>query len=470
MNDRTDYRLFLDAKAQFDAASGFEPVWMPDFLFDFQAFLVDWHLRMGRSALFGDCGLGKTPMELVWAENVVRKENGAVLDLTPIAVGPQTIEEGAKFGIEVKQARPGRLPAGVYVTNYEKLHLYNPDDFVGVVGDESSILKAFDGVRRKAVTEFLRKMRYRLLATATAAPNDYTELGTHSEALGYLGHMDMLGRFFRNDTGTIATSAFRRGELGKGEAAPKWRFKGHAEGAFWRWVASWARAVRKPSDLGFDDGRFVLPPLEEHEHIIAARTRSEGQLFELPAATLPEQREERRRTLTERCEKVANLVTGTGEPFVAWCHLNPEGDLLERLIPDALQVSGSDSDEAKEEKFLAFARGQARGLITKPIIGGWGLNWQHCAHETFFPSHSFEQYYQCIRRCYRFGQRRKVRADIVATEGERGTLQNLQRKALQSERMFGQLVASMNDAMALDRSSTYHQQQILPAWLSQIAS
>src|SRR5438876_5779671 len=343
------YAEFLDAKAHSGSDSGCSPIWMPDFLFDFQAALTEWAIRRGRAAIFGDCGLGKTPMELVWAENVLRHA-GRVLMLAPLAVSLQILREAEKFGIGVSRSLDGTPGCRITVTNYERLEHFNPSDFAGVVCDESSILKSFDGARRGEITAFMRKVPYRLLATATAAPNDYIELGTSSEALGYLGHMDMLNRFFKNDQNNSATGRMR------GEVI-KWRFKGHAERPFWRWVCSWARAIRRPSDLGFDDEAFVLPPLDETEHLVEARTLAPGMLFALPAATLPEQREERRRTIAERCERVAGLVNGTGHPALVWCHLNDEGDLLQRLIPDAVQVSGSDTDEAKEDRMLAFVDG-----------------------------------------------------------------------------------------------------------------
>ena len=394
----SDYQAFLERKAQLQTRDGFEPLWLPDELFDFQRDLTEWAIMAGRCALLEDCGLGKTLQQLVWAENVVRHTNGRVLILTPLAVAPQTIREGEKFGIEVS-----RHPAAqIHVTNYERLSHYDPADFVGVVCDESSILKSFDGVRRGEITAFMRKMRYRLLCTATAAPNDYTELGTSSEALGHLGHTDMLNRFFKNEQNTIKPMVYRHKgqDFAKLAERAKWRFKGHAEESFWRWVCSWARAVRRPSDLGFEDSDFILPPLEEQEHLVFARSLPAGKLFALPAMGLHEQRGERRRTIKERCEKAAELVDHK-EPAIMWCHLNPEGDLLEKLVPDAVQVSGADHDDAKEEKLLAFVSGQARVLVIKPKIGAWGLNFQHCAHVTMFPSHSFEQYYQGIRRCWR---------------------------------------------------------------------
>lgn len=456
-----DYAAFLAAKSQMGARHGFRPLWMPSFLFDFQAALVEWAIEKGRAAIFADCGLGKTPMQLVWAENVARHTGGRVLILTPLAVAAQTVREGEKFGIEVRRERP--VGAGIVAANYERLHHFDPADYAGVVCDESSILKSFDGVRRAAITAFMRTVPYRLLCTATAAPNDYTELGTSSEALGYLGHMDMLHRFFKMDDQAREWmgGAGRRHITGGGT----WRLKGHAEEPFWRWVCSWARAIRRPSDLDCDDRAFVLPPLEEREHVVTARRLAAGHLFALPAHGLAEQREERRRTIAERCERVAALVSDTGAPALAWCHLNPEGDLLTRLIPGAVQVSGQDTDEEKEAKFLGFIDGSIRVVVTKPRIGAWGLNLQHCAHTVSFPSHSFEQYYQSVRRFWRFGQTRPVVMDLVTTEGERGVMANLQRKQAAADRMFDRLVVHMRQALHIDGGRAFLNPAEVPSWL-----
>ena len=271
-----NYSEFLDTKTHSANEYVVSPLWIPPSAFDFQAALIEWALQKGRSGIFADCGLGKTLIELAWSENVVRKANGRVLNLTPLAVSHQTVTESEKFGIEAHRSYRGELHDGIVIANYERLHLFDPNDFVGIVCDESSILKSFDGKTKAEVTAFARKMPYRLLATATAAPNDYIELGTSSEALGELGHMDMLNRFFKNDQNNSATARLY------GEAI-KWRFKGHAEVPFWRWVTSWARACRRPSDLGFDDNRFILPPLNEREHVVEAKTLAEGMLFALPA-------------------------------------------------------------------------------------------------------------------------------------------------------------------------------------------
>ena len=460
MTDKSvsDYGEFLRQKSQGGADSGFAPVWMPDFLFDFQRELVEWAVRKGRAAIFADCGLGKTPMGLTWASNVARKTGKPVLYLTPLAVASQTVREAEKFGIESRQSKDGAHDGHIIVTNYERLHYFSSSDFGGVVCDESSVLKSFAGERRGEITAFMRQVPYRLLQTATAAPNDYIELGTSSEALGYMGHMDMLNRFFKNDLNNSAQGRMR------GEVI-KWRLKGHAETPFWRWVCSWARAIRRPSDLGFNDDGFLLPPLHEVEHLVEANSLAAGMLFALPAVGLKEQREERRRTVQERCQTVADLVNHTGQPALVWCHLNEEGDVLQSLIPDAVQVAGSDSDDRKEDRLEAFADGRARVLITKPKIGAWGLNYQHCNHVTFFPSHSFEQYYQAVRRCWRFGQKRAVKVDIVTTEGERGVMRNLQRKSDQADAMFSRLVAEMNNALAIERANNMNTQVEVPSWL-----
>lgn len=461
------YQEFLARRAQIGSQDGFAPHFMPDCLFDFQSALVEWALWKGRGALFEDCGLGKTLQQLVWAQNVVEETNRPVLILTPLAVAQQTAREADKFGIEAHVSFEGTVHPGINIANYERLHYFDQSIFGGAVCDESAILKSFDGVRRRDITDFMRKLKYRLLCTATPSPNEYIELGTSSEALGYLGYMDMLSRFFKNAQGN-SIKPFRARDKGRNfhelDEAAKWRFKGHAEGPFWKWVCSWARAIRKPSDFGYDDGQFALPPLVERQHLVDARSNPEGKLFALPAIGLSEQREERRRTVMERCERAAALAT-SGKPAIVWCHLNDEGALLEKLIPDCVQVSGADSEEAKEEKFLAFVDGTARVLVTKEKIGAWGLNFQHCAHSVHFPTHSFEGYYQSIRRCWRFGQQQPVTVDIVATEGEKDVLSNLQRKAAAADRMFENLVAHMNDAASIDRSVKFSVREEIPAWL-----
>ena len=455
----SDYQAFLLAKTQLGGMSGFDPLWQPDFLFDFQQSLVEWSLRNGRDAIFADCGLGKTPMQLVWAENVCRRTDGKVLIAAPLAVSAQTVREAEKFGVDCRRSNDGTVHPRITVTNYERLHYFNPDDFDGVVCDESSAIKAFDGKRRKQVTRFLSKMEYRLLCTATAAPNDFIELGTASEALGVLTQSEMLSRFFKSDD-NARHSLFREGDFWN---VPKWFFKAHARTPFWRWVCSWARALRSPEDLGFDGSRFILPALDMQQHVIKCHNMLSGELFAKVATTLREQRDERKLTMTERCEKVAELVNHNS-PAVVWCQYNEEGDRLEKMIPGAVQVAGCDDDDVKEGRLTDFSEGRIRVLVTKPKIGAWGLNWQHCGHHTFFPSHSYEQFYQAVRRSLRFGRVGPVRVDVVTTEGEAGVTANLNKKQRKADEMFAALVAEMNNTMTVATVNTHVNRMELPAW------
>ncbi len=453
-----DYSSFIRGKSQLRGMHGFDPLWLPDWLFNFQRPLADWSIRRGRAAVFADCGMGKGPMLLVWAENVVQHTNRPVLVAAPIAVGYQLLRESVKFGIEAVRSRDGKFPTGarIVIANYERLHLFNPADFSGMACDESGILKNFDGKTKAVVTEFMRTLPYRLLSTATAAPNDYDELGTSSEALGELGYSDVLARFFRQET--------KKDYLGWGRT--KYRLRGPAVEPFWRWVCSWARSCRKPSDLGFDDGPFVLPPLSINEHRVEARRPADGMLFDLGAATLQDQQEEQRRTIQERCEMAAKLTEGRDRSIV-WCNLNPEGDLLTKLIPNARQVSGSTDEEDREEivKWFTDASESPRVLVSKPKLFGFGLNLQRCAHQTFFPTHSFESWYQAVRRCWRFGQTRPVDVDVITTHGGAAVMESLRRKQEQAEIMFAELVRLMNDSLKIDRGVYGSRKEQLPPWM-----
>lgn len=452
-----DYQTFLVRKSHVGAAHGFEPVFMPGQLFPFQVALVEWAVRRGRAAIFADCGLGKTFMQLAWAENVARHTGGRVLVLTPLAVAFQTVREGEKIGVEVVHRREG-LQAGdrIVVANYERLHHFDPNDFAGVVCDESSILKNFDGQTRQAVTDFMRKRPYRLLCTATAAPNDYIELGTSSEALGELGHADMLSRFFRRE------KAFAKIDNAGGQG---WEMRPHAARDFWRWVVSWARALRSPADLGYPSDLFRLPELTTRAHVVKAAKPRPGWLFDAPAVGLDEQRADLRNTIGERCAMAAELINAHARPAVAWCNLNEEGTRLAKLIRGAVEVSGADSEERKEEVFTGFVNGDIRVLVTKPTIGGFGLNLQHCAHMTFFPSHSYEQYYQAVRRCWRFGQQNPVTVDMITTDGQENVLKNLEHKAQRAGEMFEQLVSLMRNELVITKRGAATRQMEMPAWL-----
>ena len=445
------YEDFIENKRHVGCDHGFDPVFTPDILFPFQRALVEWAVRKGRGMLACDCGLGKTPMQLVYAQNIVEKENKRVLILAPLSVAPQTVREGVKFGVEVAHRRDGLKDGDkIVVTNYERLHHFNQNDFGAVICDESSILKNFDGSTRAAVTDFMRKIPYRLLCTATAAPNDYIELGTSSESLGELERKHMMAQFFVHDGGDTA----------------KWELKGHVkEHLFWRWVCSWARAMRKPSDLGFDDGDFKLPPMNVRKHTVSASVPLDGYLFDLPAVGLQEQRSDLRRTMQERCEMAAQLINAHDKASVAWCNLNAEGDLLTRLIPDAVQICGDDSEEKKEETLMAFADGKIRVLVTKSVICGFGLNWQNCAHTTMFPSHSYEQYYQSVRRFWRFGQKNPVTVDMITTDGQDNVLENLNRKSAAADKMFEQLVGMMWRELNLETKNEYTKKEQAISWL-----
>lgn len=467
------YADFLTTKTQAAAIGGFQPLWIPDWLKPFQRHLTERSILRGRSATLADCGLGKTPMQLVWSENIVRHTNKPVLILAPLAVAQQFAREAAKFDIEASVSTDGKPGKNITIANYERLHKFNADDYSGVSCDEASILKHWSGATQKAVTRFLSKINYRLLSTATAAPNDYPEMGTLSEALGGLTYSEMLATFFRqisdDEKKKRATSDdivhSKRLSWRVIQSIGQYAMKAHAFEPFWQWVASWATACRKPSDLGaFDDTEFVLPPLNRFDHEVTPRTPPPGFLFTIPAFGLNQERAERRRTIDERSELVAEL-TKDSDSAIVWCHLNLEGDRLEKEIPGCVQVKGTQSLEEKEEKILAFIQGQARVMITKPKIAGLGLNLQHCAHVVTFVDHSFEAFYQCVRRCYRFGQTRPVRLDVIATEGEVNVRKSMERKERLSDQMFAKTIEFMNHSQRVDydRSTTSEE---LPAWLA----
>ena len=475
------YAEFLHTRNQLGGNYGFDPVELPGFLFPFQTLLVEWAVRKGKAAIFADCGLGKTAMQLAWADQITRKTNKPVLILTPLAVSRQTVKEAAKFGIDAEQSKDGVLMSKRVVANYERLHYFDPTSFSGVVCDESSILKSYSGQTRKQITRFMSKMKYRLLCTATAAPNDYTELGTSSEALGELNYSEMLKMFFRqlDDKGQkgeqkkqdeaerlIASDPnyFKKLAFRVSQTIGQWRLKHHAVKDFWRWVSSWSMACRKPSDIGFSDEGFDLPGLVERDHVIKTKSLPPGFLFNVPAVGLAGEREERKRTIRDRCDFAAALVDHN-DAAVVWCHANAEGDMLEETIPDAKQISGSMSDEKKIELYDAFESGELRVLVIKPKIGAFGLNWQHCNRIVTFPSHSYEQYYQSVRRCYRFGQPRTVELDVVATEGEVRVLGNMRRKAEKANLMFDSLIAEVKNSQQITLDNSYTNKQELPSWL-----
>lgn len=448
------YDEFIDKKSQMISGDGFEYLFMPDYLFDFQKYITEKAISGGRNAVFADCGLGKTPMQLVWGENIIRKTNKPVLLMAPLSVSHQTIEESEKFKIDCFRSMDGKHTGKkIIVTNYEKLHYFNPDDFSGVICDESSIIKNFNGSRKQSITDFMKKIKYRLLCTATASPNDYTELGTSSEALGHLGYMDMLSMFFTNNENSLHPAFI----------GTQWRLKPYAEKDFWRWLSSWSIACRKPSDLGFKNNDFVLPELKEIDCVIKSPARF-GELFASRSNTLSEQREDCKNTIGKRCEIAAEKLS-TVNSGIAWCNLNAESDLLEKLIPGSKQVRGSDSDEKKDSIFNDFKKGLIRVVVTKPRIAAFGMNWQHCNNMTYFVTHSFEQKYQAIRRCWRFGQKYPVTVYNIITDSQDIVLQNLKRKEKACLEMFESIIDQMNNSLKVKRSIIHDREMEVPVWL-----
>lgn len=425
----TTYAEFIERKNRRDPESGFAPPELSDALYPFQRDLTEWALRRGRAAIFADCGLGKTPIQLEWAQRVYEQADGDVLIVAPLAVSTQTVREGAKFDVPVTACRErADVQSGVNITNYERVERFMDLPWAGIVLDESSILKAFDGKTREALIQWGRRFPYRLCCTATPSPNDYQELGGHAAFLNVLSHKQMLAEFFVND----------------GISAGSWRLKGHAREEYWRWVATWARALRTPSDLGYDDERFVLPPLEVETIAVDADAVSGDRLFAVPVSTLAERRQARRESIPQRVAIAAALVNESAEPWVVWCDLNAESEALSRTIPDAVEVRGSDDPDVKEARLIAFSEGRSRVIVTKPSIAGWGLNWQHCANVLFVGlSDSYEQYYQAVRRCWRFGQTYSVRVVIVASNREQAVLENVRRKERQAMAMFEEIVEAM---------------------------
>lgn len=453
------YSEFIKSKSQSGRGSGFKPIYIPDSAFDFQKHLIDWAIWKGRAAILAGCGLGKTLMQLAWADNVVKHTNRPVILATPIAVNAQTLEEAGKFGIEAARTRNGEFDRNkklVWITNYEQLHHYDPKDFAGFVGDESGCVKDFASERKKELTEFTRELPYRLLCTATAAPNDYFELGNTSEVLGYLGFRDMITHFFKQET--------TKDYLGWGRT--KYRFRGHAEQPFWQWVCSFSRSLQKPSDLGFSDERYELPGLFEEWVVVESKTPRPGHLFPVPARTMQEERAERRHTLIERCERLSRVALEHDGPTLLWVDLNDEGDTVQKMVPGSVQVTGSMPDEQKEEYLLGFAKGEFKDMVIKAKIGAWGLNYQNCHRIGVLPTHSFEQLFQLIHRCYRFGQTKDVHATLILSEGEIGIRDNIQRKQRQSQFMFESIVRHMNDAIALYRDDSFPEPETIPLWMA----
>lgn len=417
--------------------SGFEPCGIDTptdfpYLFDFQSALTKWAIRLGRAAIFADTGLGKTRMQLAWADTV--SQYGPVLILAPLAVAEQTVEEGARIGVhgEHHREQPEILPA-ITITNYERLHKFSPECFAGVVLDESSIIKHHDSKTLSLLLQAFRHTRFKLCATATPAPNDWTELGTHAEFLGVCTRAEMLSEFFVHDGGETQV----------------WRLKGHAKHEFWRWVSSWGALVRSPVDLGFDASRYDLPKLTVEQHTIYTEQEApEGMLFALEAQTLMERRNARKDSVEARVEACADIVNSHPGPWVVWCELNHESDMLTKAIDGAIEVRGSMTTDQKERALADFSHGRARVIVSKPSICGFGLNWQHCHNMAFVGvTDSFESYYQAVRRCWRFGQAHPVHVHIFASELEGAVTANLQRKERDARAMSESLAAETAESV-----------------------
>jgi DNA modification methylase len=425
----TAYEAFLAAKTPVDQPIGLlGELTISEQLYEFQRDIVRWSLRRGRAAIFADCGLGKTPIQLEWAQHVP----GRVLILTPLAVAPQTVAEGKKFGIPCLYARSqaDSGDAKIVVTNYDMIQHFDPIQFAGVVLDESSILKNFEGRTRTAIIDAFRDTPYRLAATATPAPNDYMELGNHAEFLGVMTRTEMLATFFVHDGGETQ----------------KWRLKGHAEEAFWRWICSWAVNIRKPSDIGYDDTGYDLPPLSVVP--VPVPTVPEGETAVL-AQTLTERLTARRETVTARVAACAKLVNASNDIWIVWCHRNDESSQLAAAIPGSVEVRGSMTAAQKEAAVLGFTIGLTRVLITKPSICGFGMNWQHCNNMAFVGlSDSWEQYYQAVRRCWRFGQESPVTVHMIYADVEGAVVENINRKDAEARKMAEQMVAEMSELSA----------------------
>jgi len=434
MNKKQEYDDFINNKVFDDICSGFNVGELNKLLFPFQEAIVRWALSRGRAAIFADTGLGKTFMQCEWAYQVSLHTNKPVLIFAPLAVAKQTVENAAEFGIEVTYLRvqPDILSPGVYITNYEMQQHFNAADFVGVVLDESSILKNQTGSTRREMITIWGICPYRLSCTATPSPNDFMELGNQSEFIGIMSMVEMLAMFFVNDTGNTGT----------------WRLKGHGKVKFWEWLSTWAVVIRKPSDLGFSDVGYELPPLNIIEHEVQTAIPIDGEMFARPAQTLSERRQAKRDSLQKRVIVAADLVNKSDEAWIVWCYLNDESEALSKAILDNVEVKGADKMDDKESRLLSFQHGEEHCLITKPSIAGFGMNFQHTRNHVFVGlDDSFEKYYQAIRRQYRFGQKHAVNSHIVISDGEGAIKQNIERKQLQHNEMTNQMVEHMREFM-----------------------
>jgi hypothetical protein len=457
--NKMNYQDFLKTKQHLIGQFGFDPIWMPDIAFDFQQFIIEKALKKGRMAIFADTGLGKTLIQLSIAENIIRKTNKKVLILTPLAVAFQFVEEANKIGVsDIEYSKDGKYSKNIVVCNYERLHYFDPADFVGIILDESSVLKNFNGKVKDKVTVFSKKIKYRFLSTATPSPNDFIELGTSSEVLGYMGYMDMLGRFFKNNQGS---SDSRNRNIGE-----KFYLKPHAEKDFFAWVNQWAMMVKMPSDIGFSDEKYILPELLINNIVVKNQSlidlNGQIQMFTPIAKTRSEILHEQRQTVEERCQKAVECAHG--KTSVYWCNLNDEGNMIAEMDTSAVQISGKMSIDQKEETLIAFSSGQIDRLITKAKMTSFGLNWQHCNHTVYFPTFSYEQYYQAIRRFWRFGQKKPVIVDRVISDGQKRVITAIDQKTQKAIDLYEKLTNNVNHYE--EKQNSYSAKMDLPLFLN----
>jgi hypothetical protein len=466
----TDYHDLIARKAVSFEARGLSKIpTLNPAMFGHQRHSTEFALRTGCAALFLDTGLGKSLCALEWGRIIVEHTNKPVLMLAPLAVGPQHQREAEKFGIDARYIRePHEITgAGVWITNYERIDKFDASAFAGVILDESSIIKGFNGRTSRWLIQSFAATPYRLACTATPAPNDHMELGQHAEFLGVMRGMEMLSRWFVNDTST---------------ASQDWRIKGHAVDAFWDWVASWSRCIAKPSDIGLSDDGFGLPSMEMFQHIVAADRSADagaekdgqGRIFRMPETSATSIHREKRLTIDARADVVAGVVAAEPtETWIIWCDTDAEADALTDRIPDAIEVRGSMSAEVKEDRLIAFSTGKARVIVTKPSIAGFGLNWQHCARQAFVGlSFSYESFYQAVRRSHRFGQTRPVHVHVAMADTEKAIWDVVSRKAEDHDTMKSAMRASMARATnAQVARAPYHPTRNveLPTWLRRAA-
>jgi ERCC4-related helicase len=454
-----EYINFINSKKHLLGNFGFEPTYYPDIAFDFQKYTIQKSMLRGRNANFLDTGLGKTLIQVSLAYNVVKKTNKRVLILTPLAVAFQFILEAEKIGIDdIQYSKDGKFTKKIVICNYERLHYFDSKDFECVICDESSILKNFDGKIKDQVTSFVKQIKYRFLSTATPSPNDFIELGTSSEALGHMGYMDMLTKFFKNNQNSVDTNNRNIGE--------KFYLKPHAEKDFFAWVNQWSIMCKMPSDLGFSNERYKLPNLNVVTHEVKNRSLidvdGQIQMFVPIAKSMTEVRHEQKMTELQRCEKAVEL--GIGKTSVYWCNTNQESKYLKDMDKGATEIIGSMSIEKKEEILMAFANEEIPRIITKAKMTSFGLNWQHCNHSVFFPTWSYEQYYQAIRRFWRFGQKRDVTIDLVISDGQKRVIDALQQKTKKAIELHQHLTENVNRSYNQEQKE-FNKEVILPSFI-----